>query len=118
MLGNSIIAVHGLLGDWTDTWTDKESKKLWLRDFLPSTLPTARIWSFGFNSSVFSQSTSDIEDVSRTLLDRIDSVRENSQAREKPIIFISHSLGGIIVKKAKQSSIIHFPSSQLTDTRR
>ncbi|EON63595.1 hypothetical protein W97_02823 [Coniosporium apollinis CBS 100218] len=97
----SIIAVHGLLGDWEHTWTDEGSGNLWLRDFLPSTVPSARIWSYGYDSSiVFSQSINEIDVEARSLLDRLQGVREETRTPEKPIIFISHSLGGIIVKKA------------------
>ena len=33
-----IVAVHGLGGHFEGTWTDSDSNKLWLRDFLPSQL--------------------------------------------------------------------------------
>lgn len=33
-----IVAVHGLGGHFEKTWTDNNSQKLWLRDFLPSQL--------------------------------------------------------------------------------
>lgn len=33
-----IVAVHGLGGHFEETWTDSDSKQLWLRDFLPSQL--------------------------------------------------------------------------------
>ena len=93
------MAVHGLGGDWERTWTD-ENGKLWLRDFLPSQLPNARIMSYGYNSqTVFSSAVTDIDDEAAMLLDRLDGEREQREERTRPIIFISHSLGGIIVKK-------------------
>lgn len=81
------------------TWTG-ENGKLWLRDFLPSQLPRARIMSYGYNSNTaFSDSVSDIEDAAKILLARLDGVRQHAEEKARPIIFISHSLGGIIVKK-------------------
>ena len=100
MLNFSIVAVHGLGGDWQSTWTD-ENGKLWLRDFLPSQLPNARIMSYGYNSeTVFTQSVEDITDTAMILLERLTSKRQEVEERTRPIMFISHSLGGIVVKKA------------------
>ena len=40
----SIIAIHGLNGNLCTTWTDGD--RLWLRDFLPTAIPEARIFTF------------------------------------------------------------------------
>jgi hypothetical protein len=97
----SIVAVHGLGGGWDTTWTD-ENGKLWLRDFLPLDLPRARIMSYGYNAHTgFSKAVTDISDVAISLLDRLDYERPSPQ-HKRPVIFISHSLGGIIVKKVPE----------------
>ena len=44
-----------------------------------------------------SKAVTDIDDAAATLLDRLDGERQDGKT--KPIIFISHSLGGIVVKK-------------------
>ena len=91
------MAIHGLGGDWERTWTDG-SGKLWLRDFLPFQLPNAKIMSYGYNSEeVFSKAATDIDGEAAMLLDRLDGERQ--EGRTRPIIFISHSLGGIVMKK-------------------
>jgi triacylglycerol esterase/lipase EstA (alpha/beta hydrolase family) len=70
-----------------------------LRDFLPSGLPRARIILFGYNSSVaFETSLAGVREQATNLLNRLVHKRENAEAR--PIVFIAHSLGGIIVKRA------------------
>jgi hypothetical protein len=82
------------------TWT-AENGKLWLRDFLPSQLPSARIMSFGYNSdTALSKAVTDIDDVASMLLSRLNLQRQLEEERKRPIVFISHSLGGIVVKKA------------------
>lgn len=96
----SIIAVHGLGGDWEHTWTDDTSGKMWLRDFLPEQLSSARVWSFGYDSAyALSTSETDIDDAARSLIDRLDGERQDKSAKRRPIIFIAHSLGEIVVKR-------------------
>ena len=95
----SIIAVHGLGGDASDTWTADDGK-LWLRDFLPENVPYTRIMTYGYDSVVaFSRSVAEIEDYASDLLDRLDGERRTAQEKARPIVFIAHNLGGIIVKK-------------------
>ncbi|KAF3807774.1 Protein SERAC1, partial [Colletotrichum gloeosporioides] len=94
---HSIVAVHGLGGDWEGTWTS--NGRLWLRDFVPSQLPSARVWSFGYDSSILSQTVADINDVAISLLDSLDGERSRTSSTGKPIIFVAHSLGGVIVKR-------------------
>jgi len=82
------------------TWT-AENGKLWLRDFLPPQLPSARIMSFGYNSdTALRKAVTDIDDVALMLLSGLNLSRQLAEERKRPIIFISHSLGGIVVKKA------------------
>lgn len=100
-----IVAVHGLGGHFKETWTDNDSKQLWLRDFLPSQLRdvgiAARIMSYGYDSTTaFSKSVTDIEDQATMLLNALALERQSPPENKRPLIFIAHSLGGIIVKKA------------------
>lgn len=102
---SSIVAVHGLGGDYKRTWTGAKDK-LWLQDFLPVQLEqeniAARVMSFGYNSStVFSKSVTDIEDTAADLLIRLYDERQSKEEEKRPIIFVAHSLGGIIVKKVR-----------------
>lgn len=99
------MAVHGLSGDWESTWTDPDSGNLWLRDFLPSQFPSLklRIWSFGYDSAIaFTNSVADIDDAAKALVNALDGERQTENSKRKPIIFIAHSLGGIIVKRVRQ----------------
>jgi hypothetical protein len=66
-----IVAVHGLNGNYTDTWTDEKVGVNWLRDCLaPKTYPGhrsvplfARVMTFSYNSGIqFSKLVSDISD--------------------------------------------------------
>ena len=94
-----VVAVHGLQGDAYKTWTH-ENRTLWLRDLLPAEVPSARIMTFGYESAwAFSNSVSGIEHKALDLLNRL-SAKRNDDTHRRPIVFICHSLGGIVVKKA------------------
>jgi hypothetical protein len=75
----SLVAVHGLNPTNTEfhaeqTWTAEG--KLWLRDFLPSRVPTARVLLFGYNSNVaFETSTAGVLEQGENLLNRLKSKR-------------------------------------------
>ena len=98
----SIVAVHGLNPTNKEfhaehTWRDGE--KLWLRDFLPAKIPYARILLFGYNSNVaFETSIAGVREQAANLLNRLSLKRGGAELR--PIVFIAHSLGGIVVKRA------------------
>jgi hypothetical protein len=97
-----IVALHGLNGHWEKTWQSsirKGEQVVWLRDLLPQQIPHARIMSFGYDSVLqFSKSVADIGTFAEQLLEDLIS-RRNGLAAKRPIIFICHSLGGIVVKK-------------------
>ncbi|KAI5459563.1 hypothetical protein BGZ63DRAFT_254666 [Mariannaea sp. PMI_226] len=96
-----IIAIHGLRGSARKTWTEMETGSFWLEDFLPESLPNCRIMTFGYDSGLaFSRSIAGVENFSIDLLNRLRAVRSGPEARSRPIIFIAHSLGGIVIKKA------------------
>lgn len=60
----------------------------------------SRIFSYGYNSgTAFSKAVTGITDEAAMLLDRIKGERRSQSDRRTPIIFIAHSLGGILVKK-------------------
>ena len=57
--------------------------------------------TFGFDSSwPFSRSVMGIADFANDLLSRLQDARRSSTERKRPILFICHSLGGIVVKRA------------------
>lgn len=99
-----VIAVHGLdpLDNplhATRTWSAANNDKLWLRDFLPERKPQIRVLLYGYNSSaVFRASATGINGAAENLLSYLRL--ERRQDHKRPIVWVSHSLGGLVVKKA------------------
>ncbi|KAK0621967.1 hypothetical protein B0T17DRAFT_307871 [Bombardia bombarda] len=97
-----IVAIHGL-NAWKNpnpaehTWTAEG--KLWLRDYLPQTAPNARVLLAGYNSNAaLGTTTLDIRGQANNLLNRLDAMRKEDP--DRPLIFICHSMGGLVVKQA------------------
>ncbi|KAN0075952.1 NAD(P)-binding domain protein [Elaphomyces granulatus] len=96
-----LVAVHGLNGDARRTWTQHKTNALWLQDFLPRDVKNIRVMSFGYNASAaFGNTTATIVDHAKDLLCCLVDKREEEDEKTRPIIFIGHSLGGIVIKQA------------------
>ncbi|KAM0456633.1 hypothetical protein ACHAO4_003663 [Trichoderma viride] len=99
-----IIAVHGLGGNWLKTWRADDGA-IWLRDRVPQLLAEkkiqARVLSYGYNADViFTNTINTIDIVAGDLLSQVYSVRTTDEQKKAPIIFVAHSLGGLVVKAA------------------
>ncbi|OQE35114.1 hypothetical protein PENCOP_c014G06499, partial [Penicillium coprophilum] len=95
-----IVAVHGLGGHRIRTWTHK-SQCYWLGDLLPVDIPDARIMTFGYDANVRGSSLNTFKDSARLLLHHLLLKRDpGTIPSSRPILFICHSLGGIVAKQA------------------
>ncbi|CVL12428.1 uncharacterized protein FPRN_03634 [Fusarium proliferatum] len=97
------VAIHGLNGHRDKTWIDKSTRLNWLedRECLQKDFPAARVLTFGYNSrTYFSRSTSDVRDFSSELLAALKAWRSSTAEQSRPLIFICHSLGGLVFKQA------------------
>ncbi|KJZ70126.1 hypothetical protein HIM_10496 [Hirsutella minnesotensis 3608] len=100
-----VIAISGLGGHAFGSFKDRGGEHMWLRDALPYDLrsedtdrPMARLMTFGYDSAVAeSQSMQNLEDLATAFHNSILPLASSSQI--KPILFIAHSLGGLIVKQ-------------------
>lgn len=67
----SVVAVHGMDGDWKRSWLHESSGTFWLKDLLPPILPHARIFSYSYDSRTRSLGpplTLDISDHAKDLI--------------------------------------------------
>ncbi|RPB08258.1 hypothetical protein P167DRAFT_512474, partial [Morchella conica CCBAS932] len=93
-----IVAVHGLGSNPDWAWTHEETGAMWLKHFLPKACPRARIMAFNHNSAWdINAPVKSVDVCGQQLLDALNTSRAET---DRPIIFIGHSFGGIIIKKA------------------
>lgn len=73
---------------------------MWLRDQLPKDRPSFRVMCYGYDSTLIgSNSFQTIDHLALNFARQLVDMRVASNARN-PIIFLAHSLGGIVLKGA------------------
>jgi len=94
-----IVAVNGLAGHAFESWRNSDSKRMWLRDFLPKTVKRVRIMTYGYNTKLDGSRTRDstLLDHKRDLIEKLNNARSSPEEQKRPIIFLGHGLGGILI---------------------
>ena len=73
---------------------------MWLRDALPEYLPNARVMIYGYDSKIArSHSFQNLGDIGSRFRASL-KVALGPVPRERPLIFMAHSLGGLVLKEA------------------
>ncbi|KAJ6118297.1 hypothetical protein N7471_013764 [Penicillium samsonianum] len=93
-----IIAIAGLDGHAYGSWQGRGNLgRMWLRDFLSKDLPQCRTMIYGYNSKLSSHGVDTILDYGRELMEEIKKIRNTKELQQRPLIFIAHGFGGIIL---------------------
>ncbi|KAL9029654.1 MAG: hypothetical protein Q9196_002137 [Gyalolechia fulgens] len=106
----NIIFVHGLGGTSQKTWCrNRDIRFFWPREWLPleTGFGKIRVLSFGYNAHFAScgrENILNIGDFAKDLLFGmkfgLDQGSQELEIGKAPIIFVAHSMGGLVVKKA------------------
>ena len=78
---------------------------MWLCDSLPDDLANARIMLYGYDTEVTgSHSFQNLEDLANTLKSTLQTLVSEEEVMQRhhirPIVFVAHSLGGLVFKEA------------------
>ncbi|RVD82231.1 uncharacterized protein DFL_006664 [Arthrobotrys flagrans] len=100
-----IIILHGLNGGPAKSFRHPDGGNIWFADFLPTDIvdidswTNSRIWTYGYDAdSAFGSTSSSALDFARSLLYKVSRIRDGYEQHK--IIWVCHSLGGIVVKTA------------------
>lgn len=104
---HSVVAISGLGGHALGSFKERSGEHMWLRDALPYDLKgeaterhMARVMTYGYGSAVAeSQSTDNLEDFATAFHHSLLPLASSAQI--KPIIFVAHSLGGLVLKQVR-----------------
>ena len=97
-----VVFVHGLTGDHLQTWTHANGE-FWPR-WLATDYPSINVYSAGYESSFFSNI---LKGDGASLVDRATMLIDRLLSRQLPgrkMLFIAHSLGGLITKQVLRRS--------------
>lgn len=98
------------LNPFSTTPQDRDSAHsavYWPRDLLPTTVPNAQVLTYGYDTNIrhwAGQPVSHItvQDIAWDFLIALNAIREANPTR--PLLFVAHSLGGIVVKELLRRS--------------
>lgn len=78
---SSIVAVNGLDGDRTKSWTDEKTGICWLKhpDILPFAIPSARILTFGYDANTECTSSATLTEHADSLLEGLLRKRRGAE---------------------------------------
>lgn len=100
----SVVAVHGLFGDCRSNWAAPGQCTPWLAQdeyWTDDNLAHARVFSFGYDvSHAFGPLATAIYEATAALLSALRGMRRATRTHDRPIVFIAHDVGGILVKAA------------------
>lgn len=99
-----IVFVHGLMGNAYNTWLHQSTNIHWPGQLLSQDLPDVRILSFGYDADIVHlwnpASTNRLSNHAQNMVGELVRQRERTDTEFRPILFVAHSLGGLVTEHA------------------
>lgn len=99
-----IVFLHGLIGNAYTTWLHEPTNIHWPSTCLKDRVPDSRIISFGYDAAVVGwwhqRSTNRVANHANDMIGALVRLRENTGTEDRKIIFVAHSLGGLVTEAA------------------
>ncbi|UKZ60461.1 uncharacterized protein TrAtP1_001739 [Trichoderma atroviride] len=112
-----VIAVSGLSSHPFGSWKARGGTFMWLRDEVAKTTEKARVLLYGYDTTLAnSESFQDVGDIAQRLSSDLNAMRSGRTTSwvPTPIVFVAHSLGGLVVKEAIYKMSEHYPDDFLS----
>jgi pimeloyl-ACP methyl ester carboxylesterase len=99
-----VVFVHGLGGDHRETWTAKSRGVFWPEDLARELGGRVNVWSLAYDAPLLKRSEGGRlkETLGQDALELLHVLtaaeRDRHAIGERPIVFVTHSLGGLVVK--------------------
>lgn len=97
-----VLFVHGITGDPKDTWVSEKTGECWPA-WLCADLPGVAVYSLGYPASLFEKWAKKEMDLFERAGNALECMAANGIG-QRPLAFIAHSLGGLLVKQIIRKS--------------
>jgi tetratricopeptide (TPR) repeat protein/predicted alpha/beta hydrolase family esterase len=101
-----VVFVHGMDGHPKKTWVTANGNSSWA-EWLKEDRPDLRVWSFGYPASS-SAWIGNAMQLNNRAINFLECLQVHGIG-EKPVCFITHSLGGLVVKQLLEEAVLHYP---------
>ncbi|KAF6834218.1 hypothetical protein CMUS01_06243 [Colletotrichum musicola] len=107
----SVVFIHGLTGHRENTWTSPTATDPWPKSLLPARISNVRVLTFGYDATIADWrsilSNNIVGNHAQDLLNALADLRGEDDSNARPIIFVCHSIGGLVCEYALVSSSQH-----------
>ncbi|KAH8900374.1 hypothetical protein GQ53DRAFT_835436 [Thozetella sp. PMI_491] len=109
-----IVFIHGINGSPQTTWMYRRGDDSYYWPWeLQNFFGNIRVVTYGYDADIgigLEKNLVRVQDLANNLIRDLCNIRDQPEIEHRPIIFICHSLGGLVVKKA----LVYAPQSQFS----